>query len=331
MFELLISSKESGKVWDITNICPGTIEYGTERQGQPGTFSFAVIEMGDLDFEEGDVVRFSEDGTLVFYGYVFKRERDRWGVVSVTCYDRLRYLKANASYAFYNMSCGDIIKQIAEDLIIEVGEIEDTGYRIPSMIKTNQSCIDIINEAINLTLLNTGMLYTLYDNGAGLSLKSSKNWLSDTVLGSRSYITDYSYSTDIDNNVYNSVKLAQPNESTGRYETYVAEDSANIARWGKLQFYQQIDNNLNSAQIAEQAKSTLAYYNQVRRTLPITAIGFPLRAGMMVRVIIEEIHLAAWVLVESCTHSWQEGEHIMQLEVRELTDDLIGNDSEDSL
>ena len=335
MYELLISSKATGKIWDVTNICPGAVDYETERQGQPGMLTFAVILGGDLKFEEGDIVRFSADGQLVFYGYVFKRAIDRWGVCTVTCYDRLRYLKTSASYSFYNLTAGDMIKQIAEDLQIDIGEIEDTGYRIPSLIRTYQDCIDIINEAINLTLLNTGVLYTLYDNGTGLSLKSSKNWLSETVLGTRSYLTDYTYTTDIDTNVYNSVKLVQANESTGRYDAYVVEDSANIAKWGKLQLYQEIYGSLNSAQIAEQAKTSLEYYNKVRRTLPLSAMGIPgLRAGMMIRVMIEDldgINFAAWVLIESCTHSWQEGEHVMRLDVRELTDDLVRDHSKNSI
>lgn len=335
MYELLISSKATGKIWDVTNICPGAIEYDTERQGQPGTFTFAVILSGDLAFEEGDIVRFSDSGQLVFYGYVFKRAIDRWGVCTVTCYDRLRYLKTSASYSFYGLTAGDIIKQIAEDLLIDTGEIEDTGYAIPSLIETNQDCIDIINEAINLTLLNTGVLYTLYDNGSGLSLKSSKNWLSDTVLGTGSYLTDYTYSTDIDTNVYNSVKLVMANEDTGRFDAYVAEDSANIAKWGKLPLYQEVYGDLNAAQIAEQAKTTLAYYNKVRRTLPISAIGVPgVRAGMMIRVMIDDLdgaNFAAWVLIESCSHSWQEGEHVMRIDVKELTDDLVRNDPESDL
>lgn len=318
MYELLICNKESGKIWNVSNIAPGGVQYSTERQSAPGKLTFNVIQMGDLEFAEGDIVRFSVDGSLVFYGYVFSRVRDRWNVIEVTCYDRLRYLKANASYAFYSQTAGDIIKQIAEDLQVDLGEIENTGYRIPSLIASDQSCIDIIQDALNQTLLNTGVLYTLYDNGTGLSLKSSGEWFSTVLLGDKSYLTNYKYSTDIDTNVYNSVKLVHPNESTGRMDVVIAEDSENIGRWGKLQLYQSVDGTLNTAQLAARAQETLKYYNRVRKTLSLSSIGVNgLRAGMMVRILIPEV--AAWVLIESITHTYVNDDHFMELEVYDLT------------
>ena len=318
MYELLICNKESGKIWDVSSIAPGSVEYTTERQSAPGKLTFSVVLKDDLEFSEGDIVRFSVNGTLIFYGYVFSRSRDRWNVIEVTCYDRLRYLKANASYAFYAMTAGDIIKQIAEDLQIDVGTIEKTGYKIPSLISSDQGCIDIIQTALNQTLLNTGIIYTLYDNGTGLSLKSSGEWFSEVILGDKSYLTNYRYQTDIDTNVYNSVKLAQPNEKTGRMDVVVAEDSSNMARWGKLQLYQSVDGTLNTAQLAARAKETLSYYNRIRKTLSLSSVGVDgLRAGMMVRIMIPDV--TSWVLIESITHSYSNDDHFMELEVYDLT------------
>lgn len=317
-YELLIANKESGKVWDVSNVMPGSAEYTTERMGAPGKFTFQVMLSSDLDFSEGDVVRFSLDGDLIFYGYIFTILIDRWNVAQVTCYDRIRYLKTNATYAFYNLKAGDIIKQIAEDLQIDVGTLEDTGYKIPSLIQSDQSCLDIIQAAINQTLLSTGILYTLYDDGTGLSLKSSGEWFSETVLGDKSLVTDYTYQSDIDTNVFNSVKLVQPNKETGRNDTVVVLDSANIEKWGLLQLYQSVDGNLNAAQLAERAKETLNYYNRVRRTLSLSSIGVVgLRAGMMVRVLLPRVQ--SWCLIESCTHTFANSEHIMELDVYDLT------------
>ena len=54
--------------------------------------------------------------------------------MDVVCYDRLRYLKANNSYTFYAQSAADIIKQICEDLQVDVGTLADTGYKLPSLV-----------------------------------------------------------------------------------------------------------------------------------------------------------------------------------------------------
>ena len=102
--ELLIANKRSGKIWECSN-CVTTASWETNRTDSPGKFTFTLQKAGDIDFLEGDVVRFSVDGQLQFYGWVFTKEKDRWGVIDVTCYDRIRYLKANASYSFYNMFC----------------------------------------------------------------------------------------------------------------------------------------------------------------------------------------------------------------------------------
>src|SRR5699024_5304129 len=164
-----------------------------------------------------------------------------------TCYDRMRYLKASASYAFYDQTAGEIIRQIAQDFQLDVSELEDTGYKIPSLIEEEQTCLDIIEEAVQQTLLNTGKVYVFFDDGNGLSLKEAGNMISQVMIGDKSLLTDYTYKTDIDEQTYNSVKLARPNEETGRADVFVAQDSANIGQWGLLQLYQTVDGDVNDA------------------------------------------------------------------------------------
>src|SRR5699024_1777939 len=121
------------KIQEISN-CVQSITYTTNRTGNPGQLEFTLNKSGGISFFEGDVIRLSVDGTLIFYGWVFTKSKDRWDVIDVTCYDRIRYLKASASYAFYDQTAGEIIKQIAQDFELDVSEIEDTGYKIPSLI-----------------------------------------------------------------------------------------------------------------------------------------------------------------------------------------------------
>lgn len=319
--ELLIVNKRSGKIWDVAN-CTQTASWTTNRTGSPGTFKFTLNKAGDVDFLEGDVVRFSVDGQLQFYGWVFTKSKDRWGVIEVTCYDRLRYLKASASYAFYDQKAGDIIKQIAEDFQLTTGNLADTGFAIPSLIEQEQPCLDIIEGAIQQTLLNTGKIFVFYDDGNGLSLTEAGDMISPVVIGEKSLLTDYTYQTDIDSQTYNSVKLARPNEQTGRADVYIAEDSANIGQWGLLQLYQSVDGDMNDAQIKAQAETTLAYYNRRMRTLKISSLGvLGLRAGQMVLMKIPDlgdIHLDQYVLLEKVTHTWENDVHTMEFETLEI-------------
>lgn len=320
--ELLIANKASGEIFEVSNSAE-SCQWTTNRTGQPGKFTFSVLKSPELKMAEGDVVRFSVDGQLQFYGWIFTRSEDRWGQVSVTCYDRLRYLKANASYAFYAMTTGDIIRQIAGDLQLDVGAIADTGYTIPSLIKENQTCLDIIQAAIEQTLLNTGKVFVLYDDGTGLALQEPANMMSDTLLGDKSLVTDYTYSSDIDKQTYNSIKLARPNEKTGHADVYIQQDSDNIGRWGLLQYYEKVDSDLNEAQIKAQAAASLEYYNRVLKSLKLTSLGVPgLRAGMMAYIKLEnagDAGVAQWVLLEKVSHKWENSLHTMDVEAFSLT------------
>lgn len=315
--ELLIANKRSGKIWDVVN-CTQTASWTTNRTGSPGTFKFTLNKCADIAFLEGDIVRFSVDGQLQFYGWVFTKVKNRWDEIEVTCYDRLRYLKANASYAFYDYKVGDMIAQIAADFQLDVGAVADTGYAIPSFIKEDETVLDMIGEAVQQTLLNTGDIYVLFDDGNGLALQRPEDMISNVMIGERSLLTDYEYKTDIDEQTYNSVKLARPNEQTGRADVVIAEDSANIGQWGLLQLYQTVDGDVNDAQMLAQAQASLAYYNRRMRTVKVNSLGVPgLRAGQMVLMKVPglgDINLDQYVLLEQVTHTWENDVHTMEFE-----------------
>nr|DAG26649.1 MAG TPA: 43 kDa tail protein [Caudoviricetes sp.] len=319
--ELIIAEKRTGKIWNASNATTN-ITYETNRTGSPGTLKFTVLKSGTLSFVEGDIVRFNVDGQLIFYGWVFTKSKDRWGEIDVTCYDRMRYLKANASYSFYGQTAGDIIKQIAEDFQLETADIADTGFAIPSLIETDQSCLDIIQGVVEQTLLNTGKLYIFYDNGDGLCLQLAEDMKSNIMIGDKSLVLDYTYKTDIDEQTYNSVKIAMANEETGKADVYVARDTDNIARWGLLQLYQKVDNDSNSAQLKAQAEATLSYYNRRLRTLKVSSLGvLGLRAGQMILMQIEnlgDINLNQWLLIEKITHTFENDKHTMDIELYEI-------------
>lgn len=318
--ELVIASKAGGMI-EISGLVE-SCEWVTNRTGQPGKFTFTYLKDKDVTFTEGDVVRFSVDGQVQFYGWVFTRSETRWGEVSVTCYDRLRYLKANASYTFYSQSAGDILRQIAGDLQLDVGTVEDTGYKLPSLVEQDQTCLDILQTAIEQTLLNTGMVFVLYDDGQGLALQEAASMMSDVVIGDRSLLTDYTYTTDIDKQTYNSIKLVRPNEETGRADVYIQEDSGTIGQWGLLQLYQKVDGDANEAQIKAQAAATLEYYNRVLKTLKISSLGVPgLHAGQMILVKADgmgDTGVSQYVMLERVSHRWENGVHTMDLETMEL-------------
>lgn len=324
-YEFLIESKETGNIYDATELI-AEVTYHTVIRGQAGKLQFDLIKDSIIEYHEGDVVRFKAkvDGveTPIFYGYVFSKDIDRWGRIKTVCYDQLRYLKAHESYVFTGVTATEVIKKIAQDFNLTTGNIADTGYSIVStMVQDNKSLFDIIYYGLQQTQLNTGELYIFYDDFGSLALTKASDMYVDVILGAGSLVTDYNYKTDIDKDTYNKIKLVRPNKKTGKADTYITEDSTTMKKWGTLQKYEVVEENLNEAQIKAQANTCLTYYNRVLRTLKLeNCLGVVgLRAGHMVTIDIPDIgdiSLSKKLLLDSVDHRFSNGKHTMSLGMR---------------
>ena len=111
--ELLIGNDTGTKVYQ--PVVEEGIEWSTERKDAPGKLVFKVVKDDILDFSEGSAVRLRVDGDNVFYGFVFKQQRDRDKLITVTAYDQLRYLKNKDTRIYENMTASDFVKSIADD------------------------------------------------------------------------------------------------------------------------------------------------------------------------------------------------------------------------
>ncbi|WP_019123709.1 XkdQ/YqbQ family protein [Brevibacillus massiliensis] len=320
MFEVLLDNK-NGNVWDISNIVTG-ITWKTSRIGRPGSLDFtlikgAIYQSQAFQYNNGDIVRFRYNDNNVFYGYIFSIDEGRDENVRILCYDQIRYLLAKDTYVFANVTVGDIIKRIADDFKLKVGQIADTGYRIPTMVEDGQTLLDIIDKGIVLTLWNTNRNYVFFDDFGELSLWNVEDLLVDFIVGDGSLMTDYTTKRSIDQDTYNKIKLYKDNKETGKREVYVAQDSGNIDKWGVLQLYQSVDENKNTAQINQMLQQLIAIKNRESKSLRIEAIGdVRVRAGCYIPIAIEEYGINQPFLVDECTHRFDGAEQTMSLELK---------------
>lgn len=210
-----------------------------ERQGQPGKLTAEVVKTPGLSFQEGDPCRFSVDGTPVFYGFVFEKSRkgSTDDVIQITVYDQLYYLKNKDTYVYTNKTAADVIRMIAEDFQLNVGDLEDTGYTIGSRVEDNQTLFDIIQTALDETLKATSQMYVLYDDVGKLTLKNIGS-MKLGVLIDEDTAGDFDYKSSIASQTYDKIKLSYENKETGKREIFVAQDSSNINQWGVLQYYE---------------------------------------------------------------------------------------------
>lgn len=320
MYVELLIGNESGTQVYLPAVQEG-IEWSTERKNTPGKLTFKVLKDDILDFSEGSPVRVKVDGDNVFFGFVFKQQRSKENIITVTAYDQLRYLKNKDTYVYENKTASKFIQMVAEDYILNVGTLDETGYAIESRIEENTSLFEMIANALDLTLTNTGQMFVLYDDFGKLTLKN----LSSMYVGvPGAYLMideetgeNFEYTSSIDDSTYNKIKLTYDNKETGKRDVYIAQDSSNINKWGILQYFDTLQKGENGQ---VKADALLKLYNKKTRNLKLTNVfgDNRVRAGSMVVVNLDlgDVKVKNWMLVEKCKHTYKESEHWMDLTLR---------------
>lgn len=296
-------------------VVQGSITWEIQRSGQPGKCTFTLIPDSILNIEEGNALRLDVDGTAVFFGFIFERNWSSNGEVKITAYDQLRYLKNKDSYNYIDLTTGDVIKMIAGDYNLKVGELVDTGEKLTRNEK-DKTLLDIIMNNLNLAMIYKEKLFVFYDDAGKLTLNDMENMKLDVVIDDRT-AQDYDYKVSIDSNTYNQIKLYHDNNTTKKREIYMVKSSETINKWGILQKDESIDEGVDGQAIAERY---LTQYNLPSRTLTIKdAFGdIRVRAGCLIPVVmdIKDMVLKNYLLVESVTHKIDTGIHTMDLTLR---------------
>lgn len=174
----------------------------------------------------------------------------------------------------------------------------------------------MIQNALDLTLQNKSQMYVLYDDFGKLTLKGLNsmrlNLLIDEETGE-----NFDYTSSIDEQTYNKVKLTYDNDKTGKREIYIAQHGKNMNAWGVLQYFDTLQKGENGQ---AKANALLSLYNKKTRNLSIkNALGdIRVRAGSMIAVILNlgDMKINNLMLVEKCKHEFKESEHYMDLTLR---------------
>ena len=289
------------------------ITWETVRKGSPGSLKLNILKDQVIDFQEGNPIRVKVNGVNVFYGFVFKKERNSDGVIKVTAYDQLRYFKNKDTYIYENKTASEIIRMIAKDFNLQCGDIEDTKFKIGARIEEDKTLFDISLNALDETIENAKEMYVLYDDFGKLTLKNINSMRLDTLID-KDLLEDFSYCSSIDSNTYNKIKICKKNEKEGTREVYIAQDSKNINNWGVLQYYETVDENVNA-----QAKvnALLKLYNHKFRTLNLKNVlgDIRVRAGCLLAVNLNlgDMIVQNFMLVDNVKHTFNNTEHFMDL------------------
>lgn len=292
-----------------------TVKLTLERKGTPGKLEFTVVKDAVLNFHEGDAVKFVVGGITMFYGFVFRKKRDRGETIQVTAYDQLRYLKNKDTITEEGLKASDLLKRIAADFRLNLGVIDDTGYTLETIVEENQTLFDIIQNALDETLMNTKQLFVLFDEAGRLTLKNINSMKLGLLIDEQTG-ENFSYESSIDEQTYNKIKLAYNNEKTGKRELYIAQDGEKLNQWGVLQYFEQLQSETGAA---AKADALLKLYDQKTRKLTVeNAFGdVRVRAGssLVVALNLGDIITKNLMVVDSVKHTFQGGNHFMELKL----------------
>lgn len=301
------------------------VSVSTEARTSAAQLTADIPVVGDKLPTPGSMVILeatNSDGEFVkvFVGFIFTYSVDRYGVVTLTAYDALRYLQNPATGKWVG-SNGVDVSDIVRDVVRSCGlkkmademEIQEVGVKPIRLIKIAEKGLDIIDEILEWAQLKAtatengvttkgGSKYAatraaerwvFFDNCGKLTLCTANQMayklLGTTeppIIGSGIAMTEMSMNVSIDE-CANSVWLLRASDMG--CSGWQVQDEDNIKKWGPIVYYEKIDNAYcrNSEQMKLRAAIELCTRDVEKRTIDISTFGVTgIRAGMLVRINI---------------------------------------------
>lgn len=318
--ELIIQNTSTGKAYEISDITKD-LSLESELEETPSKLTFSIIDTNTEVFSEGSIISLKVNENKIFLGYVFTISKNSKNEKSITAYDQLRYLKYKDTYVLENLTCSEVFEKICKENELEYKVVSKSSHKLADRIEDNKTLYEMIQYAIDKTLVDKNEWFFVRDNFGTLEFLNIKNEVTNLVIGDESLLIDYDYETSIDNETYNQVKLVKENKDTKKRERYTVKDSSTIKKWGKLQYFETVDEEMNEAQINERANMLLKLYNAPEKTLSLECIGdLRVKVGcgvyLMINDLKNDVPYKKDVLVTKVTHDFKNNDHKMSLEVK---------------
>lgn len=266
------------------------------------------IENLNLRIATGDVIKLYEDNVMIFYGEVQIIEKaSETGTITYSCTDLLGHLlRSTGIYNFSNTTAEDITKKVCADFAIETGAIAESKAPIKKMIVDGETIYDIIMRAYTKASKQTGNLYICRMDGMKLSVEVKGTQVQNFVLADEYNITNAGYQETIENMV-NVVKIY--NDKGAQIGEVKNEDL--IKKYGIYQQVYKKEKGINETTAAQNM------FVGVEKSVNLDGINGDLKcvAGNGVEVHDRATGLNGLFWIDGDTHTWENGTHIMNLEL----------------
>lgn len=302
-----------------------SLNLSTEARPSAAQLTGEIPDCGEMLLEPGSMVILEATDNKgifkrVFVGFLFTYSINRFGVVSFTAFDAVRYLQNPATGRWMGKNGMDI-SEIVRDIVRQCGlrgmaeqmDAEVVGVKPVKLLKIAESGLGIIDEILEWAQLKAtadengiktkgGKTYMatqpaerwVFVDNCGQFVLCTANQLANKVLGvteppvigTGAAVFDLSVDVSIDESA-NTVWCLRASE--GGYSGWEARDPDMVEKWGPLTYYEKIDNAYcrNNEQMQLRAAIELCTRDCEKRTINIDTIGITgLRAGMYVRINI---------------------------------------------
>jgi len=318
--EVLVDNRD-GNIYEV----PVTsLSWKTEKTGKASELTVNLLNPNPLENKivSGAIVRVIDGKHKVFYGYSFKAGFGKDSDFNIIAYDQLKYLMYEDTFVIPSMLAEKAIERICSIANLQLSSVAKTGFTTPGMVEEDKKALDVIMKCIDSAIVATNQSFVLMDEFGSLGLYNINDLVippTDFYIGEESLLYDYDYSVSIEDS-YNRVKLVLDDKETSKRRVFIAQDSSNIAKWGQLQYYKKVDENMTPSQIESLLNVLLTIHNTEKKELSLKCLGdWRVRAGKMVFIYIEKLKIKQLFLVEACTHDWSAKVHTMSLELKVIS------------
>lgn len=317
MITKMLYKSQAGKTYEIKDIVE-QVKWSTDLNFSAAQLDVTLIQNPKpLRPNLGGVVQFYWDKHKVFYGRIFKADVDHENRVTFIAYGLSRYLKNQDSIVWKTGTVAQRFTTVCKRAGIKHKVVKTPTHKVKAEVSDGKTYFDMIKSAITDTFDATGHMYFIYDNFNTVELRRAPYKKLKLIVGSKSGMTGYKYSKDI-NNAANVVRIVNKsntksqkmsatakskgkgkakstatgdNPKTTRF-SFVSAKGKSTKDWGTLQIVENRKNKENQAQMKARAKELLKSKNQANKTLTIDCIGnLNLVAGNAVTVNIKDTGL----------------------------------------
>lgn len=310
----LLCIKE-GVANDITNII-GNIILNTSLNTLGASLTFDIARnFGNKDFyisenlEVGDVIILNNSKEL-FKGVILEISTSKFKK-SIKCLDYCFYLNKNRVIKqFEEISATDAIHQLLQGINAPIGNISQMATSICKIYNSN-TIAEIIDDILKQVNNELGIKYILeFENNLFniVPFKAVNVQLAYTETSEKA-------TTESILEMKNKV-LVISNEQESTEILAEAKDEKNIKKYGSLQEVLTVDPDEDIAKVRNIAKTKLKELNRVFKTCSFQGFGNDnFRAGRVIKLNDPEFKVQGTFLIKSCSHTWKNNEHLVNLEV----------------